>query len=116
MRRRRETERDVIARFENFLAGQRGRIALTEICEATGVEERKLRACCQKHLGRSPMQYLRLRRMSLAREALQAANRSTTRVTDVATEHGFFELGRFSVQYRSLFGELPSATLNRPLT
>ena len=37
-----------------------------------------------------------------------------TAVTRVATDHGFWELGRFSVAYRALFGESPSKSLRRP--
>jgi AraC-like DNA-binding protein len=35
-------------------------------------------------------------------------------VTEIVTEHGFWELGRFSVEYRALFGESPSTSLRRP--
>jgi AraC-like DNA-binding protein len=62
----------------------------------------------------SPVHYLWLRRMHLARLALTRADPGTATVTDIATNHGFWELGRFSVEYRALFGESPTVTLHRP--
>jgi AraC-like DNA-binding protein len=61
-----------------------------------------------------PIRYLTLRRMHLARRALLGADASKTNVTRIVTDHGFWELGRFSVAYRALFGESPSETLRRP--
>jgi AraC-like DNA-binding protein len=106
--------RKVLERFEELLA-ERGNapMHLGEICVAVGVPERTLRDCCQQHLGLGPIRYLWLRRMHLARQALLKADATSTTVTSIATEQGFWELGKFSVAYRSLFGEPPSATLRR---
>jgi AraC-like DNA-binding protein len=60
-----------------------------------------------------PIRYLTLRRMHLARRALSRADSSMATVTQIATDHGFWELGRFAVAYHALFGEPPSTTLRR---
>lgn len=104
----------VMRRFEDILKAADGRpLHLPEVCAAIGVSERTLRLHCLEHLGLSPHRYLLLRRMNQARRALAAADPTATTVTAVATEFGFWELGRFSVAYRNLFGEPPSATLQR---
>jgi AraC-like DNA-binding protein len=105
----------IIARFEEFLAENLDRpLYLPEICAAIGVQERTLRICCQEHLGMGPARYLWLRRMHLAHRALMMATPATATVAAIAMDHGFWELGRFSVRYRALFGESPSASLRRP--
>jgi transcriptional regulator GlxA family with amidase domain len=43
---------------------------------------------------------------------MSARGRSVT-VSKTATRFGFRELGRFSVEYRTIFGESPSETLRQ---
>lgn len=105
----------IIRQFEQFLRANPDRpLYLSEICAATGARERTLRAACEEYLGMGPIRYLTLRRMHLARRALLCTEPSKASVTRVVTDHGFWELGRFSIAYRSLFGESPSETLRRP--
>ena len=52
-------------------------------------------------------------RLARARFALLVADCRVAKVTVIATSFGFVELGRFSVEYRELFGESPSRTLQR---
>jgi AraC-like DNA-binding protein len=104
----------IVAKFEEYLeANPNTPLYLPEICAAIGAAERTLRVACEQHLGMGPIRYLALRRMHLVRRALSRATPSTTTVTKIATDYGFWELGRFSVNYRALFGETPSATLQR---
>jgi AraC-like DNA-binding protein len=86
---------------------------IPEISKLIGVSSRTLRSASQEILGVSPLQYLLLRRMHMVRLALRNANPADARVTEIATEYGFWESGRFAVQYRGLFGEMPSDTLRR---
>ena len=105
----------ILARFVEFLEAHSHRPTyLTEICAAIGVAERTLRACCERHLGMGPIRYLTLRRMHLVRRALRHSDPSKATVTQIVTDHGFWELGRFSGAYRALFGEPPSETLRQP--
>ncbi len=104
----------ILRRFRAALEAKADQpVYILEICQSIGVAERTLRGHCHDHLGMSPKQYLLLRRLNLARQALRAADPSTTTVTEVATRFGFWELGRFAVAYRAWCGESPSASLRR---
>jgi len=102
----------VMNRFEDMLAAQPGRhLHMPELCEAVGVCERTLRLCCAEFVGMSPRQYLRLRQLKMVRTELQKADPATTSVAAAARKYGFGELGRFAGMYRTVYGEMPSATL-----
>jgi len=114
-RSRRQHHSAIVKRLEDLLAANCNKpLYLVEICQAVGASERTLRICCEEHLGMGPIRYLWQRRMQLVRRALILADPAITTVTQVAINHGFWELGRFSVSYRFLFGESPSTSLRRP--
>ena len=88
-------------------------IHMAQLCDVTGVSERSLRNACHAVHGTSPKRYLTRRRMEAVRNALAEARPGEATVTRIATDHGFFELGRFAAAYTTLFGERPSDTLRR---
>jgi AraC-like DNA-binding protein len=107
---------DAVVRFERLFEAQRGwNLRMAEICAALGVSERLLRNLCAEHLGMSPTSYLRLHRISLAHRALGRGDSAAASVSEVARRYGFRHFGRFAADYHALFGELPSATLQRSL-
>jgi AraC-like DNA-binding protein len=104
----------IVAQLEKLLEAKADQpLYLAEICAAIGVAERTLRSVCEEHLGMGPIRYLTLRRMHLVRRALLRADPSKATVTQIVTDYGFWELGRFSVAYHRLFGETPSASLRK---
>jgi len=86
---------------------------ISTLCRALAVSERTLRKAFHKTHGVPPCRHLRMLRLSQARRALLSADGHFVTVTEIATGFGFVELGRFSVEYRKLFGESPSQTLSR---
>jgi len=104
----------VMRRFHGLIEGSPDHaFFIPELCVAIGVSERTLRVCCHEQLGIGPKRYLLLRRMRLARRALRTSPPTATTVTEIATRYGFWQFGRFAGEYKTLFGELPSAMLAR---
>ena len=86
---------------------------IPELCREIGTSLRTLNTCCREHLGMGPKHYLVLRRMHMLRRALRHSGPGETTVTETATQYGFWQFGRLAVEYKALFGEMPSATLAR---
>ncbi|WP_092515709.1 helix-turn-helix domain-containing protein [Afipia sp. GAS231] len=86
---------------------------MSALCRTLAVSERTLRKAFHKIHGLPPCRHLRMLRLSQARRALLSADSGRVTVTEIATCFGFVELGRFSVEYRKMFGESPSQTLHR---
>jgi AraC-like DNA-binding protein len=104
----------IMQRFYAVMDAERDNpLYVLELAALIGTSVRTLSICCQQHLGMGPKKYLQRRRMYLAYQALRRADPSVTTVTDVATQYGFWQFGRFAGQYKAQFGELPSVTLRR---
>lgn len=87
-------------------------LTVLDACLAVGTSRRTLQSCFDEMLGIPPAVYVRMARLNAARRELRRADPAITSVTDIATKWGFWHLGRFSANYRDLFGELPSHTLS----
>jgi AraC family ethanolamine operon transcriptional activator len=85
---------------------------ISELCHIANLSERSLQLAFKEYLGVTPIRYLRLVRLNGVRRDLLTAHPKKERVVDVALNWGFIELGRFAGEYRQLFQELPSTTLN----
>jgi AraC-like DNA-binding protein len=87
-------------------------IGIEDLADLVEAVPRSVQRAFRRYRGCSPTQAIMGRRFDLARRRLRAPDPATT-VTGTATECGFYHLGRFSVRYRQLYGESPSATLAR---
>ena len=107
----------IVHRLDAFLVEHLDEpINMARLCDVTGVSERSLRNACHAVCGTSPKRYLTRRRLEAVRLALAEARPGENTVTRIATEFGFFELGRFAGMYSSVFGEHPSDTLRGAAT
>jgi AraC-like DNA-binding protein len=114
--RNRRCEAILVRRAIDVCESVSGPVGISELSTALNASPRTLQLAFQKVMGTTPHNFFHRRRLTKARMALLKADSRESRVTDIAHHHGFSELGRFSVQYRELFGESPKVTLRRNLT
>lgn len=84
---------------------------ISELCARLGVSRRSLHRAFHEIFGIGPVTFLRQKRLCAVHSILKASSCATTTVGEVAMRQGFVELGRFSREYRVMFGEYPSQTL-----
>ena len=102
----------MVERAEAFLSARIDEpVSIAQLCRVAGVSERSLRNAFYDVRGMSPKRWAVRNRLAEVRRALSDANGTRGAVTTIATDYGFFELGRFAGVYTSLFGERPSDTL-----
>lgn len=100
-----------VKRVEEWIDAHYGdAVTIDDLAEVAAISVRSLQQSFRRLRNCTPMEALARRRLRAAYDALR--NPEAT-VTQVATDCGFFHLGRFASRYREVFGETPSATLVR---
>jgi AraC-like DNA-binding protein len=88
-------------------------ISPADIAAAAGVGVRALQLAFRRHLDTTPAAHLRTVRLAAAHRDLLTADPGATGATvaAVARRWGFGHLGRFSADYKTMYGEGPAQTL-----
>ncbi|MGA9254324.1 MAG: helix-turn-helix domain-containing protein, partial [Roseobacter sp.] len=87
--------------------------SIADLCKAASVGATTLHVCFNEVYGVPPIAYLQAKRITQARSAMLSAESAPPSIKQVALSLGFTHSGRFAKQYRSLFGEFPSETLDK---
>jgi AraC-like DNA-binding protein len=91
------------------------KLSVAQLANVAGCGVRSLQATFMELCGMSPTEYVRGRRLAMARQLLEAAGSDTT-ITGVAHQTGFSQPARFADYYKRAYGELPSETLQRAVS
>lgn len=102
----------ILRRIERFWQDHRTEpFDLATLCRETGRSSRVIQYTFKELFGVGPRAWFEIMKLNEARRELAAARDATATISDVALRWGFAHLGRFSRDYRRLFGEMPSQTL-----
>ncbi|GAA3455469.1 helix-turn-helix domain-containing protein [Dactylosporangium matsuzakiense] len=103
----------VVRRAAAFMdAGAQRPLTIAEIAAAAGVGARGLQIAFRRHMGCTPMDYLRRVRLERVHRELRAAGPGDgVTVRETARRWGFANPGRFAAEYRARYGQPPSRTL-----
>ena len=87
-------------------------IRMEDLCRETSVGIRTLQRCFKEYFDLSISEYLKAVRLNAAYRELTVGHPSGSPVSTIALQNGFTNLGRFSIEFRKLFGQLPSEILS----
>jgi AraC family ethanolamine operon transcriptional activator len=107
---RREVVNRLFAELEN---SKHESLTAPLLAQRLGIAERTLRLVCRETLGLGPARYLKLRQLRLARQELRDWRHPAQTVTELLSQLGIWQFGRFAGEYKVTYGELPSQTFAR---
>jgi AraC family ethanolamine operon transcriptional activator len=109
-----KSERSMTRALELIHTSELENISAVELCMYADCSPRSLERTFQKRFGVTPKKYIKLLRLAGVREGLLTFDaQSCESIIELAGIHGFWHMGQFAADYRRVYGELPSETLNR---
>lgn len=88
-----------------------GYVTVPDVADAASVSERTLQYAFKQQLGMTPKKFIKRYHLHCLHRDLRR-NKSDN-VTTLALKWGFWHMGQLGVDYKRLFGELPSRTLRK---
>ena len=103
-----------VRRAVSFIETHAGEaITATQIADAARVTPRALQTAFRRHLGTTPMAYLRRTRLDRSHQDLLDADPTQgDTVAAIANRWGYVHAGRFAADYRTAYGRSPTVTLH----
>jgi AraC family ethanolamine operon transcriptional activator len=89
-------------------------ISAAKLCEHAGCSQRTLEKIFLKRFGVTPKKYVKCLRLDQVHKGLRNFDaQGCDSIIELAGIYGFWHMGQFAADYRRIYGELPSDTLNR---
>ena len=86
-------------------------LTISTLARQCHVSVRTLQEGFQRHLGMSPMAYVRVVRLRRAHRDLRSADTVHSTVAAIAHRWGFTHLGRFAAAHKTMYGQTPLQAL-----
>ena len=104
-----------MARSLDFIHGSElENISAAELCKQAGCSQRALEICFKDRFGVTPKKYIKCLRLAQVHNGLQNFSKlGFESIIELAGINGFWHMGQFAADYRRIYGQLPSETLNR---
>jgi AraC family ethanolamine operon transcriptional activator len=108
------TTRSVSLALDIIHTSELDSISAMELCKQTKCSQRTLEKCFSKRLGITPKKYIKCLRLAEVHKGLRNFDDlDYDSIIELAGVNGFWHMGQFAADYRRIYGELPSETLNR---
>jgi AraC family ethanolamine operon transcriptional activator len=109
-----KSERSTAKALDFIHGSELEHISAVELCKQAQCSQRSLEKSFLKRFGVTPKKYIKCLRLAQVNQGLRKFNaQQCDSIIELAACHGFWHMGQFAADYRNIYGELPSETLNR---